>query len=241
MFGLKAEFTNLLDLQKIDSEIDKLNNDLVNIEEKACYGELQEKIKKAKEKERLYKEEQNRQNQSLDKLNGELDLLSQKIDREKKKLYSGTVSNPKELSSIEKEIASLSGKRDDLETKVLEQMDKVSLVDNGVSKIDEAIANDTKEAEAANETWQQKDSHIKSKLIELKTSRGAQAKKVDDELLADYEDIRATKGGIGAGALIKGVCQVCNVELPMIDVEEIKSKDRPEYCISCDRILIVKE
>ncbi|KKN61048.1 hypothetical protein LCGC14_0526070 [marine sediment metagenome] len=238
---MKAEFSSLLELQKIDSKIDSLNKDLETIKEKARYDELQAGLEKLRAKEELFQKEHNRESQAFDKVNGELDLLNRKIENEQKKLYSGTVSNPKELAAIQKEIESLSNKKDGLETSVLEEMDKVSALDDALTKTKEFIARDYEEAQKAKEVWQQKETEIKAEISTVGASRGEQTKNVDEELLEDYEDIRETKGGIGAGALVKGICEVCNVELPETEVEELRAKDRPDYCTSCGRILIIKE
>ena len=238
---MKAELSSLLELQRIDSKIDSLKKDLDNIKEKARYDELQAGLKKLRAKEELFQKEQDQQSQVLDKINGELDLLNRKIENEQKKLFGGTISNPKELSAIQKEIESLSKKKDGIETSVLEQMDKVSALDDALTKTKEFIARDNEEAQKAKEIWQQKEDQLKAEISKVASSRDEQAKTVDEELLEDYEDIRETKGGIGAGALVKGICEVCNVELPETEVEELRAKDRPDYCTSCGRILIIKE
>lgn len=239
MLGLKSVYSNILNVQKTDSEIDENNHKLQNIEEKTRFESIQREIERLTKTQAQMKEIQAKENLLLDKQNGELDILTQKIKSEEKKLFSGSITSPKELSAIQQEIASLNRKRDALETTVLEQMDKVAEVESKLANIDEELRQKTEKAEENKRVWQDKEAKLKQKISELEKKRQGQAKEVDPQLLEDYEDIRERKEGIGAGALVGDTCQVCHVALPAIDLERIlSSKEEPDYCPNCRRILI---
>ena len=91
------KFTNLYQLQLIDSAIDRLNSGKQGRPEARELAELVEKIKKiaalvSKEKELL-----NNSELAQKHLEDELDMLSAKIKKEESRLFGGEISNPKEL------------------------------------------------------------------------------------------------------------------------------------------------
>ena len=63
---------------------------------------------------------------------------------------------------------------------------------------------------------------------------------VGDELVALYEKIRATSGGIGAAALRQRRCEGCRLELNQVDINRIRAAADDEVlrCEECRRILV---
>lgn len=241
ILGLKAAYSNILKVQKTDSEIDEHKKSLANINEKTEYGQIQHEVERLSKIQAQLSGFNKDENRILDKLNGELDILIQKIKSEEKKLFSGTVTNPKELAAIQQEIESFNRKRDELETSTLEQMDKISTLEEKLGVAEEKINANRQKGDIAKKVWLEKEDKLKEEISQLGQRRKDEVKDVDKELLADYEDIRARKDGIGAGALIGDTCQVCHVALAATDLERIKNKDEPDYCSNCGRILIVSD
>ena len=52
-----------------------------------------------------------------------------------------------------------------------------------------------------------------------------------------YEDLLRQKKGVGAAALIDGVCQGCHQKLSALELSHLKSQD-VKRCEYCRRILI---
>jgi predicted nucleic acid-binding Zn-ribbon protein len=63
---------------------------------------------------------------------------------------------------------------------------------------------------------------------------------VGDELVALYEKIRASSGGIGAAILRHRRCEGCNLELNQVDINRLTAAAQDEVlrCEECRRILI---
>lgn len=235
---MKSTYKNILKIQETDSRIDEARKELENIEEKALYKQSQEEIERLKENKVDVKSLHSNESRLFDKQNGELDMLNQKIKSEEKKLFGGSITNPKELSAIQQEVASLNRKRDEMETIVLEQMDKVSDLEEKLSGFENKISTNSEKGEENKRIWVEKEAKLKRAISKLEKRRQVQAKEVDADLLEDYEDIRERKEGIGAGILIGDTCQVCHVALPATDLERILNKEAPDYCPNCGRILI---
>jgi hypothetical protein len=71
------------------------------------------------------------------------------------------------------------------------------------------------------------------------TERGAIASQLDPELLDLYDDLRASKKGIGAAALVDGACQGCHQTLSAVQVDRLKKTEGIKRCEHCRRILVV--
>ncbi len=53
-----------------------------------------------------------------------------------------------------------------------------------------------------------------------------------------YEDLRRQKKGVGAAALIDGVCQGCHEQLSTMQLDKLKKTDGIRRCEHCRRILV---
>jgi predicted nucleic acid-binding Zn-ribbon protein len=79
---------------------------------------------------------------------------------------------------------------------------------------------------------------IAKSLEERSGARAALVPEIDEELLELYEDLRAQKKGVGAAALIDGVCQGCHEKLSALAIDKLKRTDGVRRCEYCRRILI---
>ena len=63
---------------------------------------------------------------------------------------------------------------------------------------------------------------------------------VGEDLVALYEKIRASSGGIGAAALRHRRCEGCRLELNQVDINRIRgaADDEVLRCEECRRILV---
>jgi predicted nucleic acid-binding Zn-ribbon protein len=72
-------------------------------------------------------------------------------------------------------------------------------------------------------------------------ARTALSAKFDRELLALYDDLRASKGGVGAAALSDDTCLGCHIKLPAQEVARVRSTPGMAFCDECGRILVVTD
>ena len=174
------------------------------------------------------------------RLEGETGILDQKISREEQRLFSGGVSNPKELSALQAEVAMLKRKKSDLEDGLLEVMvqkdDAASTLESLESERSELSA----EAESLREAVGKLTGEIDSELESHRSKRTEVAGSIPGDLLSLYERVRASKGGVGAAALVGGTCQGCHTKLPAKEAERLRSERGLQRCENCGRILVVQ-
>ncbi|MGI8427331.1 MAG: zinc ribbon domain-containing protein [Actinomycetota bacterium] len=229
----------LLELQKIDSIIDRLEYRRRNLPEQAevdSLGARMDSLQSALGDQQALADDCALRQRKLD---GEVESLSLKIAAEEARLFEGKVASPRELSALQAEIESLKRRRSVIEDSDLEVMEEREAVDARLQalKTDEQALNATiAEAVAKRDAALRE---IEGELATATSERGAWLGKFDGELLSTYNDLRATKGGVGIALLESGTCQGCHMKLPAQEVAQLKRSDSMAKCVECGRILII--
>lgn len=231
------EYELLGNVQKLDIELDKLSERLAHLPEQDEFEILKEQLAST---EKLLEQKQTvltRERSALKKLEGELELLDLKIKHEDNKLYSGTIANPKELKSIQEEVGILKGQRDDMETELLELLDKVDNLDSEAKELSSRIEDLEGEVKEAEEMYKKVKEDMEKETADLESEREKIKSDVSDSLLAVYEEVRKQKKQ-AAVIIADGVCQGCFVELPAEEVDKMLQTDKLWRCPQCRRILL---
>jgi uncharacterized protein len=172
------------------------------------------------------------------RLEGDIDSLSRKADDEQKRMYDGSVANPKELEAIQHEVESLRARRGRIEDELLEQMERREDLDARISR---AQADATGARERLSEVSGES-AHELEDISKQLAERGAERERLlpafDEDLLDLYGDLRRQKRGVGAAALIDGVCQGCHQKLSAVELSRLKKAHGVKRCEYCRRILV---
>ncbi|MBV9848511.1 MAG: hypothetical protein JO250_02370 [Armatimonadetes bacterium] len=153
------------------------------------------------------------------------------------RLYKGGVTNPKELSNMEKEIAALGRQRADLDGRILELMDRVERAQSDLTAAEErAREADTRRADTV-AAFRSRHDTLELELADLTRRRGEAALQIEDKaLLKRYDDIRA-KSGVGIAKIEDGSCGACHMSLPSGMIKAVKEYAEPQRCENCLRLL----
>ena len=176
----------------------------------------------------------------LSKAEGDVDQVRSRAERDQKRMDAGQVSSPKELESLQHEIATLGRRQSDLEDIVLEIMERS---ETAQTRIDE-LTSTRETAQAKNlEFTASRDratGEIDEETSQLQSQRGTQAGALDAAMLTMYEKIRASSGGVGAAELRQRRCGGCRLELNNVEINELRDADPDEVmrCDECRRILV---
>ena len=168
----------------------------------------------------------------------EIDSISQKAADEEKRLYDGSIANAKELGSLQHEIDNLKRRRSDREDELLVLMEMREGIEAQAAEartVSDALRAtvDQVGGDAAAEL-----ERIEIDLGEARAERERIAATIDPEILELYEDLRRQKKGIGAAALVDGVCQGCHEQLSAVELDRLKRSDGVRRCEHCRRILV---
>jgi predicted nucleic acid-binding Zn-ribbon protein len=229
----------ILRLQEIDSSVDRM---VARMEELEAGEEIRAAARKADELEdrvgelRLGLDSQRREQERLET---EVGSLEAKVAAEERRLYDGSVANPKELGSIQAEVGSLRNRKARIEDEVLEQMERREEMEGRLPSLEAELTQARQQLAALESEVGQEMGETKVALAALRGEREALLPELDEELLELYEDLRAQKRGVGAAALVDGVCSGCHQKLSPLELERIKRAEGIRRCEYCRRILVL--
>lgn len=233
--ALTDELAKLHDLQKIDYEIYQREQTLKALDS----GETskQEAINLLKRHDAAAADAQKAE---AAQRNSELELKGVESKRAAvhEKLYSGRVTNPKELGDLQKDEEMLDVQIGGLEEKLLELMDKVE----AAKTVETTLAG---ELSAAKRRWQQTVAHtqtettrLQQELTALRPERQRLSALVTDKaLLSRYDGIRQRHAGIGLAVTQNNLCPACHVTLNSQVLNRLHEGIELTTCENCGRIL----
>ena len=176
----------------------------------------------------------------LTKAEGDVDQVRSRAERDQKRMDAGQVSSPKELESLQHEIATLARRQGDLEEVVLEIMERLESAQSRHAELtaqQEAARADVASLSASRDTTT---GDMDAEVSQLSAQRATQVGSLDDALVATYEKIRSQQGGVGAAQLTQRRCGGCRLELNNTEIGRLRNADEDEVmrCEECRRILV---
>ncbi|MFC1977928.1 zinc ribbon domain-containing protein [Chloroflexota bacterium] len=222
----------LYQLQEVDLELGSNEQSLNQIT--AQLGES-EAVVRAGTKLALEHQHLAELNQQQHSIEWEIDALTSKLAPAEEELYSGRIHNPKELANLQHEIDGLKTRRDQMEDKALEMMDRVELAAKSIATID----NELKILEVE---WQSQQQQLSADLEQLKTilsnlqdKRQRLAAEIAPQAIEVYQELKKQKG-IAVAKVEQGICRGCRISLPIAELQQARSGSLAR-CSSCGRIL----
>lgn len=229
----------LLTLQEIDSALDRLTSRRGELQSGAPLAEARAR---ADEAERVLGELRLRLNEmgrDQTRFEHEVDSISQKEAAEQKRMYDGSIANAKELEALQHEIESLKKRRSDREDELLALMEQREELEGRAT---EAEATASSLRASLDDTAAAAASELEETEAEIERRTGERTELVptfDPELLELYDDLRRQKKGVGAAALVDGVCQGCHEQLSSMELDKLKRSEGIRRCEYCRRILVL--
>lgn len=231
-----TSLADLLDLQQVDSQIDRLIERRQNLpaldEYKSADVTLRRLVAEAEAAAKQMKET----SRSLDKTNGELEIARAKADTEENRLYAGGLS-ARDTGYLRQEVEMLRTQVTGMEDEVLEMMEAQETEEAESNRLDglvEAAKANKQGLEAAIKTeWGRIDAEI-----EAKEGRKAEiVPLVAEDVLNLYTELRSTREGQVVGALTDRVCGACHLRLSATEERDALREDPPR-CVHCRAILV---
>jgi predicted nucleic acid-binding Zn-ribbon protein len=230
----------LLDVQALDTRLDQLAHRRRTLPEHAALAELETELGVLRDQQVEAETEQSDLARELKKAEGDVDQVRARAERDQKRLAAGQVSSPKELESLQHEIATLGNRQGDLEEVVLEIMERLESSQSRSSEL--AAQQEAAKARVAALTASRDTTtgEIDAETATLQAQRATQAGSLAEDLVALYEKIREQLGGVGAAELRQRRCGGCRLELNNVEINELRDADPDEVmrCEECRRILV---
>ena len=174
------------------------------------------------------------------RLDDEVRALEAKAKAEDSRMYSGTVSSPRELQAMQADIDQLKRQAGEREDEELEVMVRREALDAEVAELEAAQATLVAEMQAIAAAIEKQEAEIDAELVVEEEGRAALAPSIPEATLRLYEQVRTANRGIGAARLVGMNCQACHLSLPATEVDRIRRlpPDTLARCEHCGAILV---
>ena len=230
----------LLDLQAVDTAIAQLRHRRANLPELAQLAKLASEQSAAQAD--LVAAETRVSDLELAQRQAEADLepVRQRRVRNQKRVDDGSIGDAKALSGLVEEIQHLDRRISDLEDAELEVLDQL---ETATAERDDLAARNAEMDGRIAEVTARRDEQARVIDAELATQterRHEIAVDLPAPLVATYDKLRASHGGVGAAELRNRRCTGCQLEINSADLRTYAAAAEDDIlrCEECGRILI---
>ena len=235
-----ADQHRLLDVQALDTKIAQLTHRRATLPEHAKLADVTQRQDVLRDQLVVVQTEESDLDRELKKAEADVDQVRARTERDQKRLDAGQVSSPKELESLQHEIATLGRRQGDLEEIVLEVMERLESAQSRQAELTAQQESATAEALELTAARDTATAEIDAEVESLTAQRSTQVSGIDGSLVTLYEKIREQQGGVGAAELKARRCTGCRLELNNVEIGRLR--DAPEddvlRCEECRRILV---
>lgn len=226
--------SQLYDLQEVDSGLDTRVSRMRQIDAAMSDSEEMLAARAANdEAANLLESEQ----KELKRLSHESEEANTRLKTLERKMYDGSVKNPKELGQMGDEVAHLKVRSKTLEDSALDAMMATEAAEEAKAAAQERLDNAAKEQE----TYHRGLSEEKEKLLtQARVLHGKRQRMIADIPWADlqaYERLRRAKGGIAVAAARGGTCSACHATVAVSVMRQARIPTELTPCPTCGRFL----
>jgi len=155
------------------------------------------------------------------------------------KLYGGGITSPKEASSLQKEMDNLRRRQEDLEGTVLEVMEALEPIDEGLAELARVAAGQEADIAAARDVLAKAEAEIVAELAASEVRRAEAVAGVPDDLLARYERNRPAFGASTVVGFSGKDCRGCPSSMPAVEADRVRRLPSGTLadCSECGRLV----
>jgi uncharacterized protein len=235
-----SRWATLLAVQEHDTRTDQLNHRIETLPVRSDLAQLEDDIQAVEEQLADAQRRRDELGRSQQRLEDEIASLTERANQAEKQLYSGSVTNPRELQAFQDDVASIRRRIGQLEDDELEIMELVEPVDAERAQLTGERERLDAEGARLRTALGEAESELAAELAVVQAERETAAAEVPDELWPEYDKLRARFGGVGIARLVGSTCQGCHLALPAVEVDRIRKLplDEAVHCEECGRLLV---
>ena len=231
--SLTAELRTIVELQRVDLKLAELR--------KACSA-LPKELEAGRAGLEAARAAGERVEADLEALQKEGRARERRIEevregQRKSKARLMKVKTNEEYTALLKEIEYADQQIDQLEEKVLGNMERVEAQQVELKALQERLKVEEEGFGKEKGLKEAELQRVGALLGEEEARRSELTGRLSQDLLASYDRIRANKGGLAVANVSGGVCQGCNQRIPPQTYINIKKNEVLYFCQGCSRIL----
>jgi predicted nucleic acid-binding Zn-ribbon protein len=229
----------LLDLQAIDTTLAQLAHRRTHLPEHAEIDKLAREVSTLEDERVRAQVAVDDLDRDIARLERDIDQVRARKDKDQSRLDAGT-GPARELEALQHELGTLSRRQTELEDAELELMEQR---EQAVGVLNEVEARLVAARRSRDEAEERRTTTLADITRDEEFRRAGRAPLVADlpgDLVALYEKVRESGGGIGAALLRAGRCEGCRLELSGSERSRVRSTapDEVVRCDECRRILV---
>ncbi len=235
----KEQLTTLLEIQELDTSIRQIEHKLGHLPEQVALDEALDEASGVRRQHEDLRVLLDQAQAAVRQHEREVGVYQERLAAEQQRMYSGDITNPRELQALRAEITTIEGKISDLETAELEALEEVDSLDGQAAELDTKLSTlgaRVDEFEAARDEAAKE--YLASK-AEAEVKRDALREGLPADLLDRYDTYAEKFNGNGLARLDDDMCTGCRIDLPRVDVNELLDGPPLATCPECRRLLVV--
>jgi predicted nucleic acid-binding Zn-ribbon protein len=229
---------DLLVLQQHDTAVDRLRHRRATLPERTLVEQLTaEQATGAAELGKLQPERDDRAAAQA-RLEAEVAGVEDKRRTLERRLSATSV--PREAQTMSAEIDGLKARQSSLEDQIMDIMEALEPLEARLAAAGSEQEERAAQMSTARAALAAQEAAIDGELRAATAAREDAVRAVAPALLARYERLRASRGGVAVATLDGGRCTGCNLALPTAELERVRraGSDALVECEQCGRILV---
>jgi uncharacterized protein len=229
----------LLDVQALDTRLAQIAHRRRSLPELAEIAELETRSGQLQDELVAAQTRASDVQRELTKAEADVELVRQRAARDQTRMQSGGGSH-KELESLQHEIDTLARRQSELEDIELEVMERMEQATGQIEALTAEQQELQTHLDAARSKRDDAWADLDDEAARIARERAGMVVGIDQPLIALYEKIRESTGGVGAAMLRARRCEGCRLELNPQDLQRIRAAAADEVvrCEECRRILV---
>ncbi len=232
--GTTQVAATLFQVQQLDLDLDRLT-----AEQQAITGAMQgsDRLRTLRTEYDTAQQQWRAGQQTQKEVEWTLEDLSQRLQQQERRLYNGTMSNPKELQTLQQEVQRLRGQKTHQEDVVLEVIETTETLQETVGRKQQALQQGENEWQQELNTLLARNEQLEGKRKELQEKRRRLTGGLNETILQRYESLRRTRQGKAVAKVEQNSCQWCRVILTPSELQHVRISAELQTCTNCGRIL----
>ena len=230
----------LLELQALDTRLQQIDHARTRVPQIAALAEARTRLQQVSDDVVRVETGLSDIRREVERAESDVQQVRERAARDQARLEAGTGMTSKDLTSLQHELQTLARRQAELEDVEIEVMERQEGAEARLTEL--TTERDAAQAEVDRLTAERDTAvgDLDAERVEVERPRADLVGGIDDKLLALYDRIRDSSGGLGAAEFTHGRCGGCRLELNPVDVSAIEraASDEVVRCEECGRILV---
>lgn len=230
----------LLEIQEVDARVTQARHQRANLPEHAELASLAQQRAELDNQVRDARVIVDDLTAEQTKADQDVEQVKSRRQRDQDRIDQGLITNPKDLEKMQHELVSLERRIGVLEDEELEIMERLEEAQNALDALATQLASVDERGRALVVSRDEQVAAIDASIVDSEAERELLVAEQPADLMALYDRLRESKGGVGAAELRMRQCAGCRLTVDNLELARIKATPSNDVvrCEECQRILV---